>query len=182
MKIAQTQDVSQNLQQVKTRINDAVNGLNTTMQQVQEGVKQMQDLMKDVEQLDIQVKSLQQAKVQQQTVQPMQANDGFQTRKPAWWQGMWAKLQDAFGPEYTEEEAYNAVAGVRGSVKTDDLFISTAKKKKNKHLTHRDSGYNKDLPDFWRKNYDYGESPYTNLAKIDKITDEVPNGKRKKKS
>lgn len=182
MKTAQTQNISQSVEQVKTQINDSVNSLNTTMQQIQEGVKKMQDLMQNVEQLEVQVQSLQQAQQQQQTAQPMQADD--QANDAAWWQKMWAKMQDAVGGGTEDDDEYNSVAGVRGSTKTNDLFVATAKgkKKKQKHLTPRDSEHNKDLPDFWRKNYDYGESPYMNLDKIDKITDEVPHGKRKKKS
>jgi len=72
----------------------------------------------------------------------------------------------------------------------DDLFTRTAKgKKKSKHSlepmpehpTPRDTEHNSKLPPFWRRNLDYGESPYMNLDKIKKITDEVPHGKKRKK-
>lgn len=53
-------------------------------------------------------------------------------------------------------------------------------KKKEKHLTPRDSEHNKDLPDFWRRNLDYGESPYMHLDSIKKITDKPPLKKKKK--
>jgi hypothetical protein len=55
-----------------------------------------------------------------------------------------------------------------------------AKKKKQEHPTPRDSEHNKDLPDFWRRNYDYGESPYMHLDEIEKITDKPPFKKKKK--
>jgi hypothetical protein len=57
--------------------------------------------------------------------------------------------------------------------------IIMAKKKKQEHPTPRDSEHNKDLPDFWRRNLDYGESPYMHLDSIEKITDKP---KKKKKS
>ena len=55
------------------------------------------------------------------------------------------------------------------------------RKTKKKHPTPRDSEHNKDLPDFWRRNFDYGESPYMNLELIKKITDR-PKHKKKKSS
>jgi hypothetical protein len=50
------------------------------------------------------------------------------------------------------------------------------------HPTPRDGEHNKDLPDFWRRNFDYGESPYMNIGFIEKITDKPPIKKKKKKS
>ena len=44
-------------------------------------------------------------------------------------------------------------------------------KKKKPHLSVRIKEDNPDLPDFWRKNYDYLESTYMNLDKVKKITD-----------
>jgi len=40
----------------------------------------------------------------------------------------------------------------------------------------------KELPDFWRKNFDYGESPYMNIGFIENITDKPKKKKKKKKS
>jgi len=62
----------------------------------------------------------------------------------------------------------------------------TPKKRKYKgktppHPTPRDKEHNKDLPDFWRRNYDYGESPYMNLEKLEKITDKPPYKKKRRK-
>lgn len=54
--------------------------------------------------------------------------------------------------------------------------------KKQKHPTPRDSEHNKDLPDFWRRNLDYGESPYMHIDCIEKITDRPRRRKRKRKS
>lgn len=146
-KRAATELVLQNVQQVKTQINEAINGLNTTMQQVQNGVKQMQALMENVRQLDVQVRSLQQAqKVQQDAAQKAQ------------------------------QQAQTTTAGL--------VLAKKKRKKKDKsseHPTPRDSEHNEKLPDFWRKNLDYGESPYMHMDKIEKITDEVPHGKRKKR-
>lgn len=56
------------------------------------------------------------------------------------------------------------------------------KKKKQEHPTPRGKEHTKDLPEFWRQNFDYGESPYMNLGFIDKITDKPPYKKKKKKS
>lgn len=195
-KRAATQTVLQNVEQVKTRITSAINGLNATMQQVQNGVKQMQDLMKDVQTLDTQVRSLQQyqakqqAALQQSQQQSAMADDAA-FDKPAWWQKLWGQLQGKLGPQWKEEDAYNAVAGVRGSNESDDLFTRTAKGKKPKskhslepmpkHPTPRDTEHNKNLPPFWRRNFDYGESPYMHMDELDEITDEVPHGKRKKR-
>jgi len=49
-----------------------------------------------------------------------------------------------------------------------------------KHPCPRGKKENKDLPDFWRKNFDYGESPYMNIGFIEKITDKPSKKKRKK--
>lgn len=54
------------------------------------------------------------------------------------------------------------------------------KKDKERHPGPRDSEETKGLPDFWRKNKDYGESPYMHIDKLEKITDEVPLSKREK--
>ena len=72
------------------------------------------------------------------------------------------------------------------------MFRSAKKKKKKKkskhslepmmdHPTPRDGEHNKDLPDFWRRNFDYGESPYMNIGFIEKITDKPPYKKKKKR-
>lgn len=55
------------------------------------------------------------------------------------------------------------------------------RKEKQKHPTPRDKEHNKDLPDFWRHNFDYGESPYMNIGFIEKITDKPPFKKKKVK-
>jgi hypothetical protein len=49
------------------------------------------------------------------------------------------------------------------------------------HPTPRDIEHNKKLPPMWRRNLDYGESPYMHIDKLDKITDEVPHGKKRKR-
>lgn len=86
----------------------------------------------------------------------------------------WAKVVDLLGRERADEiYTPNAVAGVRGSDKR--------KAKKPKHLSPRDKEHNKDLPDFWRENYDYGESPYMHIDEIEKITDKPPMKKKVKK-
>lgn len=55
------------------------------------------------------------------------------------------------------------------------------RKQKHQHPTPRDKEHNKDLPDFWRRNFDYGESPYMNIGFIEKITDKPPFKKKKNK-
>ena len=55
------------------------------------------------------------------------------------------------------------------------------KRKKKEHPTPRGKEHTKELPDFWRKNFDYGESPYMNIGFIENITDK-PKKKKKKKS
>lgn len=94
----------------------------------------------------------------------------------------WKEIQDLFGGEnrYDDYDVPNAVSGVRGELKSD-LTAGKKKKKKERHLSPRDKEHNKDLPDFWRRNYDYGESPYMNLEKLEKITDKPPFSKRVKK-
>lgn len=198
-KYAQTETVLQNVEQIKTRITDTVNNLNTTMQQVQDGVRQMQDLMRDVEQLDVQVRSLQQAQAKQQEAmqQAQQVTQQADDEDNAIdWKLMlgkaWKGIEDLLGPDKDkpyEEDVDNSVAGVRGS-REEDLFTRTAKGKKKKskhslepmpdHPTPRDGEHNKDLPDFWRKNYDYGESPYMHIDEIEKITDKPPLAKKKR--
>jgi len=99
-----------------------------------------------------------------------------------YWVGKgWAELTNLLGPEPGEYEVdtSNSVAGVRGSAKPE--LTAGKKKKKERHLSPRDSEHNENLPDFWRRNYDYGESPYMNLDKIEKITDKPPFSKRVKK-
>lgn len=66
------------------------------------------------------------------------------------------------------------------NLQTADDKFAAKKRHKQKHLYTRDSEHNKDLPDFWRSNYDYGESPYMNIEKIEKITDKPPYKKKKK--
>lgn len=62
----------------------------------------------------------------------------------------------------------------------DDNLGKNAKKKK---LSPRDTEDNSDLPEFWRKNKDLGESPYLYMEELSKITDEVTQDviKRRKK-
>jgi hypothetical protein len=63
------------------------------------------------------------------------------------------------------------------------------KKKKSKHSidepmdhpTPRQTEETEGLPPFWRRNFDYGESPYMNIGFIEKITDKPPIKKKKKK-
>jgi len=50
------------------------------------------------------------------------------------------------------------------------------------HPTPRGPEHTKGLPPFWRRNFDYGESPYMNIGFIEKITDKPPIKKKKKKS
>lgn len=47
------------------------------------------------------------------------------------------------------------------------------------HLGPRGKKQNKNLPDFWRRNFDYLHSPYMHLDKIKKITDRPKMSKRK---
>lgn len=54
------------------------------------------------------------------------------------------------------------------------------RKQKHEHPTPRDGEHTEGLPSFWRKNLDYGESPYMNIGFIDKITDKPPIKKKKK--
>jgi hypothetical protein len=51
---------------------------------------------------------------------------------------------------------------------------------KDKHLGPRGKKQNPKLPDFWRRNFDYGESPYMHMDEIKTITDR-PISKRKRK-
>jgi hypothetical protein len=191
-KRAGTELVLQNVQQIKTQITNSITGLTTTMQQAQKGMQDMQALMENVKQLDVQVRSLQQAqKVQQDATQKAQQatqpadDDAMDT---AWWKKMvgkmWGKVEDTIGGDYKDNYTGNAVSGVRGQVE-QDLFTILAKKKRKKkdkpseRPTPRDSEHTKELPDFWRKNLDYGESPYMHMDEIEKITDEVPSKKKK---
>lgn len=92
----------------------------------------------------------------------------------------WKEIQDLFGDtnRYDDFDVPNAVSGVRGESRYE---LTAGKKKKEEHLSPRDSEHNEELPDFWRNNYDYGESPYMNLEKLEKITDKPPFSKRVKK-
>jgi hypothetical protein len=51
---------------------------------------------------------------------------------------------------------------------------------RDKHLGPRGKKQNPKLPDFWRRNFDYGESPYMHMDEIKTITDR-PISKRKRK-
>jgi len=51
---------------------------------------------------------------------------------------------------------------------------------RDRHLGPRGKTQNPELPDFWRRNFDYGESPYMHMDKIKTITDR-PISKRKRK-
>ena len=57
---------------------------------------------------------------------------------------------------------------------------SAADDAKDKHLGPRGKKQNKKLPDFWRKNFDYLESPYMHLDEIKTITDRPKLSKRRK--
>lgn len=57
---------------------------------------------------------------------------------------------------------------------------SQADDAKDKHLGPRGKKQNKNLPDFWRRNFDYGESPYMHMDKIKTITDRPKLSKRRK--
>ncbi|MDX1471912.1 MAG: hypothetical protein R3213_10480 [Flavobacteriaceae bacterium] len=111
-------------------------------------------------------------------VEDLKADEDDARDAPAWWQKLWAEIEDTFGGEYREVSEPNAVAGVRGSLRLAKK--KPKKKKKEKHLSSRDSEHNNELPDFWRKNLDYGESPYMHLDEIEKITDKVPSKKKSK--
>jgi hypothetical protein len=50
------------------------------------------------------------------------------------------------------------------------------------HPLPRDTEDTDGLPPFWRRNFDYGESPYMNIGFIEKITDKPPIKKKRKKS
>ena len=51
---------------------------------------------------------------------------------------------------------------------------------RDNHLGPRGKKQNPKLPDFWRRNFDYGESPYMHMDEIKTITDR-PISKRKRK-
>jgi len=51
---------------------------------------------------------------------------------------------------------------------------------RDSHLGPRGKKQNPELPDFWRRNFDYGESPYMHMDEIKVITDR-PISKRKRK-
>lgn len=52
---------------------------------------------------------------------------------------------------------------------------------KDKYLGPRGKRQNPKLPDFWRRNLDYGESPYLYMDKLKTITDKPTISKRKKR-
>lgn len=193
-KLAAFETTLQSVQQIKQKISDSIMTVSLSIQQMQAGIKQMQDVIKDVQQLDVQVRSLQQAQkaqIDQMNKSVQKASDGvvqnnnqnkqqvdqnkqqvdqnkqntvrqvnisnktWAPRKPTWWQKAWK----AITPEqkYVDNPGAAEVAGVRGSTNNNDLFVVTAIKK------HR----------VWMKNFDYKLSPYSNMDKIEKITDEV---------
>jgi hypothetical protein len=47
----------------------------------------------------------------------------------------------------------------------------TADDAKDNHLGPRGRKQNKKLPDFWRKNFDYGTGPYSHMDELKTITD-----------
>lgn len=142
---------------------------------------QMDAATKLISQLEIQVKSLEQAKAQlakqqaavQQATQtaPAQSaddatnNQAVSTRPvsnrqnnrnpaPVWMQKMWSKIQSTFGPDWEEKQMRiqepNAVSGVRGCVDSAEDDFSKKLKKIHEQKC-------KDVvPNFWRKNLDYG--------------------------
>ena len=57
---------------------------------------------------------------------------------------------------------------------------SAADDAKDSHLGPRGKKQNKKLPDFWRRNFDYGESPYMHMDKIKTITERPKLSKRRK--
>lgn len=55
----------------------------------------------------------------------------------------------------------------------------TADDANDKHLGPRGKKQNRKLPDFWRRNFDYGESPYMHMDELKTITDKPKLSKRK---
>ena len=169
----------QAIEGLKTQFQTTMTELNNMMQQLQGSVGKMNDMMRAVEQLETQVGQLEQMRMQTQQATQQQTQQGVQQAEDGAidWRTLlgkgWAKIVDLVGPDAPYEvETENAVAGVRGSDKK--------KPKRPKHLSPRDKEHNKDLPDFWRKNLDYGESPYMHIDKLEKITDDVSLPRRKK--
>lgn len=155
----------------------------------------VQALTQAVEQLEVQVRQLEGMRAQLNEMTSGQAaDDGSQQNQnntqqqgqpqwrrknqPAWWQKLWGQIEQTLAPEWKPDDTPNQVAGVRGSFKSE---LTAGKKKKTEHSAPRGKKENKDLPEFWRRNMDYGESPYMNLDKIEKITDKPPFSKRDKK-
>jgi len=96
------------------------------------------------------------------------------------------------GKEKEDQTYYTDLAKMhKDSVYDLPGVVREGKKKKHKskhslepmpkHPTPRDTEHSKDLPPFWRRNFDYGESPYMNIGFIEKITDKPPCKKKKKK-
>lgn len=138
--------------------------VSTAPQTVQELKTQLQNLSNiDVQQLPNQLEELtntvEQLETQVQQLEQMRLQQQQQIQQA---------VQTAQQTDDMESEA------------SDKSKVSVNKKDK-RHLSPRDSEHNKELPDFWRKNYDYGESPYMNLEEIEKITDKPPISKRVKK-
>jgi hypothetical protein len=84
------------------------------------------------------------------------------------------KMQQMKADDMESEAMYDLPGVVKESKKKK-------KKKKERHPTPRDTDHNENLPPFWRRNFDYGESPYMNIGFIEKITDKPPYKKKKKK-
>lgn len=59
--------------------------------------------------------------------------------------------------------------------------VRKGKKKAPKHPTPRGKEHTEDLPEFWRKNLDLGESPYLHIDKLETITDDVEKAVSKKR-
>lgn len=180
-------------QELQGTINDALRLLNTKLQEAtkeltdkatQEMEKIVVDLSDTIEQKMNEAKSLisQQNQTPASTTaptQPAQADDID-------WKRMlgktWHQMTEWFGPSEEEmlkrlQKEKSSVSGIRGSTNI------SLRAKKQKKLSPRDTEDNSELPEFWRRNKDLGESPYLYMDELTKITDEVTQDviKRRKK-
>ena len=96
------------------------------------------------------------------------------------------EVKSLITPQQTSTQETQPQAGTQTASYDLPGVVKNSKKPKHSlekampHPLPRDTKDTKELPAFWRQNYDYGESPYMNIEKLDKITDKPPFKKKKK--
>jgi len=72
------------------------------------------------------------------------------------------------------------LASIKSKQQATTTQPSQADDAKDSHLGPRGKEQNNKLPDFWRRNFDYGESPYMHMDEINTITERPKLSKRRK--